>query len=375
MVMALLRRITERFLVVCNVIAGISFLAGAFGGSFDPETYWFLSLFTLVLPYLIFVLLMFFLFWIFVRPGWCLISVLFIAAGWDAVKNILPLRLHSEFVMDKNSHSIRVMSWNVEQFNIQNYRNNPEGKRKMLELINEYDPDIACLQEAVAGESKDAINYFPDIVKALNFKDNFFAYRLADNFDRYHHFGTIIFSKYPIIRKQFMVNNPDDYNSTFQYVDVLVGNDTVRVFNMHLQSLKFSKENRDYLDSLNLNRASASESMSVVEKIKSGVMKRAIQARFARDEIDHTPYPKIICGDFNDVPVSYAYHIIGRGLQNAFVKKGAGLSATFIGISPTLRIDNIFVDSNFVVTQFKRIKKTLSDHYPIITDVKLKLPQ
>lgn len=372
MVMALLRKITERLLIVCNIIMGVLFLAGAFGGSFDPETYWFLSLFTLALPYFIFILLVFFVFWIFIKPVWCLISVLFLAIGWSAVNNIIPPRLHSAFTMNKNPRSIRVMSWNVEQFNIQNYKNNPSGKSHMLNLINEYSPDIACLQEAVAGESKEAINYFPDIVKALNFKDNFFAYRLADNFDRYHHFGTIIFSRYPIIRKQFMVNNPDDYNSTFQYVDVLIGQDTVRVFNMHLQSLKFSKENRNYLDSLNLNSASASESMNVVEKIKSGVMKRAIQARFARDEINHTPYPKIICGDFNDVPVSYAYNIVGKGLQNAFVEKGAGLSPTFIGISPTLRIDNIFVDSNFVVTQFKRIKKVLSDHYPIITDVELK---
>lgn len=374
MVMALLRKITEKFLIGGNVIIGILFLGGAFSGSFNPDVYWFFSLLTLALPYLLFILIIFFLFWIFAKPVWCLISILFIIVGWNAVKNVIPPRIHSPFAFRKAPNSIRVLSWNVEQFNIQNYKNNPEGKQDMLNLINQYDPDIACLQEVVAGESKAAINYYPDIVKALNFKDNFFAYRLADNFDRYHHFGTIIFSKYPIVNKQFMVNNPDDYNSTFQYVDVLVGGDTVRVFNVHLQSLKFSKENREYLDSLNLNNASTTKSMNVVEKIKAGVMKRAVQARFVRDAMDHTPYPKIVCGDFNDVPVSYAYDIIGKGLQNAFTEKGAGLSPTFIGISPTLRIDNIFVDSNFTVTQFRRIKKVLSDHYPIVADIKLAMP-
>lgn len=366
-----IRRFTKRLLIAINTFIGLLFLAGAFVKFFDPERYWFLSLLTLALPYLILVLIFFFIFWLFVKPFWSIISVVFIALGWNAVTNILPLRVDSYFVMAKDSGAIRIMSWNVEQFNIQNYKKDPEGRKRMLDLINEYDPDIACLQEVVAGEARDAINYYPDIVKYLDFKDNFFAYQLANNFDRNHHFGTIIFSKYPIVRKQFMINNPDDYNSTFQYIDVLIGKDTVRVFNIHLQSLKFSKENREYLDSLQIKTTTASESKSVVKKIKKGVMKRAVQARFVKDAMDHTPYPKVICGDFNDVPVSYAYEIIGRDMKNAFVEKGSGLSRTFDGIAPTLRIDNIFVDSSFNVIQFSRVKRSLSDHFPIVADVKL----
>jgi endonuclease/exonuclease/phosphatase family metal-dependent hydrolase len=69
------------------------------------------------------------------------------------------------------------------------------------------------------------------------------------------------------------------------------------------------------------------------------------------------------------VPNSYAYETIGGGLQNAFVQKGAGIARTFSTISPTLRIDNIFADNDFSVTQFTRIKKLLSDHFPIIADL------
>jgi endonuclease/exonuclease/phosphatase family metal-dependent hydrolase len=77
----------------------------------------------------------------------------------------------------------------------------------------------------------------------------------------------------------------------------------------------------------------------------------------------------IICGDLNDVPNSYAYTTIGRGLKNAFREKGFGIGNTFSAISPTLRIDNIFTDKRFDVKQFVRIKKKLSDHYPIIADL------
>jgi endonuclease/exonuclease/phosphatase family metal-dependent hydrolase len=86
--------------------------------------------------------------------------------------------------------------------------------------------------------------------------------------------------------------------------------------------------------------------------------------------LNNSPYPVIVCGDFNDVPVSFAYETIGDGLQNAFVAKGSGISRTFSSISPTLRIDNIFTDKKFKVTQFTRIKNTLSDHFPIVADMR-----
>jgi endonuclease/exonuclease/phosphatase family metal-dependent hydrolase len=227
----------------------------------------------------------------------------------------------------------------------------------------------------VAGDNKNAINYFPDILKALPFTDYFYSYGVKNDFDKYHHFGIIIFSKFPIIRKQTLVNYPDSYNSTFQFVDVVNAKDTFRIFNVHLQSLKFSQANINYLDKGTVpSEGNISESKNIIYKIKLGVLKRASQADFIKDEINHSPYPVIICGDFNDVPVSYAYEKIGKGLQNAFVQKGSGISRTFSSISPTLRIDNIFTDKKFKITGYTRIKKSYSDHFPIIADIKYQTP-
>ena len=162
----------------------------------------------------------------------------------------------------------------------------------------------------------------------------------------------------PIIKKQTVVNFPNDYNATFQYIDVLKNEDTIRIFNVHLQSLKFTQANLSYLDKAGLNSDSnITESKSVVSKIKTGFIKRSIQANFIKDEINHSPYPVIVCGDFNDVPNSYAYETIGDGLQNAFVEKGYGIARTFSSISPTLRIDNIFADKKFTVLQFTQCQE------------------
>lgn len=367
-----IRRVTKKILILANVLSGLLFLGGAHAADLNPEEFWLLSLLPLALPYLLLALIIFFVFWIFIKPLWSLISVIFIVFGFHAVQHIIPLRLGSSFQMVQAPGTIRVMSWNVELLNINNREKRPDGKAHMLQLINRYNPDIACLQEVVAGEDTNAINYLPDILEQLQFKDYFYAYNLRNDFDSHHHFGILILSKYPIVKKQSMINTPDDYNSTFQFTDVLIGSDTVRVFNVHLQSLKFSEENMEYIDEGKVHTDVPAESKSVLAKLKTGVLKRAVQARFVKDEMNHTPYPIILCGDFNDVPASYAYATIGENMQNAFVEKGSGISRTYSGISPTLRIDNIFVDSNFRVMQFKRIRKPISDHFPIIADIRLK---
>jgi len=367
-----LRRFTKKIFIISNIAVAIFFLAGANVKYFDPIKWWFLSLFTLALPYLLFLLLFFIIFWLFASPVWSTISIIVILLSLPAIKNIFPLNFSSGFSLSKQPENIRVMSWNVEQFGIQHHKDHPEIKREMLDVIDYYDPDIACFQEVVAGERKKSINYFPDIQKTLRFKDYLYSYTLKDDFDSYHHFGIIIFSKLPIVRKQMIVNNPENYNSNYQFIDVLSGRDTIRIFNVHLQSLKFSKENLEYLDKANLRSTeNIEESKSIISKIKKGILKRASQAYFIKDEMNQSPYPIILCGDFNDVPDSYAYATIGEGLQNAFVKKGFGISRTFSSISPTLRIDNIFADKKFTITQFTRVKKLLSDHFPIIADMKL----
>ncbi len=364
------RRFTKKAFVITNFIIATLFIIGANVKHFDPDNWWFLSLFTLLLPYLLLFLLLFISFWLFVKPMWSLISLLTILISLHAIRNVFAVNYSSSFNLKKDSSNIRVMSWNVELFNILHYKDLPENRQKIIDLINTYNPDIACFQEMVAGENKKAINYFPDIEKELKFNDYLYSYRVRDDFDRYHHFGIIIFSKFPILRKQTLVNNPNSYNSTFQFIDILAGKDTFRIFNIHLQSLKFSKTNLQYLDNGRVpSQGNISESKNIISKIKAGIIKRAAQAAFIKDEINHSPYPIILCGDFNDVPVSFAYETIGKGLQNAFVEKGFGISRTFSSISPTLRIDNIFTDKRFKITQYTSIRKNYSDHFPIIADM------
>lgn len=366
-----LRLVTKRIFLVTNIALALSFLLGCYGNWFDPSRFWFIGFFALASFYLFILLLGFVFFWLFTKPKFIFISITAILLAWGPLKNLFRLRLSADFSMSKRPADIRAMSWNVEHFDILEHKTHPEVKKEMINTINRYEPDVACFQEMVASDSiRSAINYIPDFMKRLGMKDYHYSYNRKLDFDNNHHFGIITFSRYPIINKQTVSYSPHDYNSIFQYIDIVKDMDTFRVFNIHLQSLKFSDNNLKYIDDPSLkDEADLEKSKNIISKFKTGFLKRHIQSDRIKKEIDKSPYPVIVCGDFNDVPNSYAYSRIGKGLKNAFAEKGTGIGRTFYGISPTLRIDNIFASETFNVEQYVRIKKKMSDHFPIIADL------
>ena len=366
-----LKRFTKVLLVTCNIIVAVFLFIGCYGSEFDAEKYWYTGLFTLTTFYILLLLGVFAIFWIFVKKTLVFISITAVILCWSKLKEVIPFHFGHNFVIAKKPARIRVMSWNVEHFDILEHRSHPERKQEMIAMINEYEPDIACFQEMVASDRfPAAINYLPDFVSKLNMYDYHYAYNPKLDFDNKHHFGIIIFSKYPIVNKETIAYAPKDYNSIFQYIDILKGRDTIRIFNIHLQSLKFSNNNLKYIETPSINdETDIQESKSVIAKLRIGFLKRKKQSERIRKAIDESPYPAIVCGDFNDVPNSYAYNFIGKGMNNAFAEKGTGIGRTFYSISPTLRIDNIFADTRFETEQYVRIKKKLSDHFPIVADL------
>ena len=368
---SLFRRYTKKILLFTNFILAAVFLLGCYGYYFNPIYFWPVGLLTLSSFYLFLGLLVFIVFWLILKPRWSLISIIAIAISFKSLTQIFPLHIPRPFALQKPVNSLRLMSWNVAQFDVLGIKKHPEVKNQMIDLVNEYSPDIACFQEMVCEDSTVIRHgHVTEFQQRLNFPQYFYAYNRKEDFWDYAHFGIIIFSKYPIINRQIKMWYPYDYNSIFQYADIVKGADTIRVFNIHLQSLRFSRENLKYIDQPSVEDSNAlAESKSILSKFRKGFLKRKAQADRIREEMEKSPYRVIVCGDFNDVPNSYAYHTIGEGLRNAFVEGGLGLGRTFSGIAPTLRIDNIFTDRKLEVEQYECVRKKLSDHFPVIADI------
>lgn len=367
----LFRRFTKGFFVLCNIGVGLLFLLGCYAHYFNQETFWFLGLLTLGSLYLLLILFIFIIFWFIAKKKFMLISIISILLAWVPMGHIFKFRIRKDFALQKDAAGLRVMSWNVEHFDILEHKTHPEKKQAMLDLVNLYQPDIACFQEMVGSDRyPNAINYLPAFAERMQFPDYFYSFNHKLDFDDKHHFGIVIYSRLPVIRKETVSYPPHDYNSIFQYIDVVKGADTFRIFNIHLQSLKFTEANREYIDDPTLkSEMDLQKSKNIISKMKAGFAKRKVQSERIKEAMNASPYPVIVCGDFNDVPNSYAYSTIGKGMKNCFAEKGSGIGRTFSSISSTLRIDNIFTDPRFHIEQFTRVSRSLSDHFPVLADM------
>jgi endonuclease/exonuclease/phosphatase family metal-dependent hydrolase len=267
----------------------------------------------------------------------------------------------ASFPKIKKENSVRIISWNVKGFNGLSQKSTLKLRTEEIAYsIQKWNPDIICLQEYNTNERKgDIANHAPYFEKKYPY--SFFSKDYQTKESAYYA-GCIIYSKYKILHTE---RYPFSNKESLITATILKGDDTIQVFTTHMASYRFAQDDLEAIDDATKNK------WTVLSKMKAAFKLRASQAKVVAQQINASPFPAIITGDFNDVPNSYPYEKIGNGLQDAFVLKGSGIGRTFSGISPTLRIDNIFVDKHYSVRQFTRIPKKLSDHFPIITDIGL----
>jgi endonuclease/exonuclease/phosphatase family metal-dependent hydrolase len=180
----------------------------------------------------------------------------------------------------------------------------------------------------------------------------------------------IIYSKYPIIKQQELRFLDKAYALI---VDIVYNNDTLRLFNIHLESNHFERNDYEIFSTSDsgLNEETSGQVLSLLEKIARYSKIRNLQVNHIHELIKKTSCPIVICGDFNDTPATYSYHKLANNLKDAFVEKGKGYGNTYNGKLPPMRIDYILSDTIFQIHQFEIEKINLSDHYPIISTLSL----
>jgi endonuclease/exonuclease/phosphatase family metal-dependent hydrolase len=153
---------------------------------------------------------------------------------------------------------------------------------------------------------------------------------------------------------------------------VVIGGDTVRIFNVHLQSYKIDPDRYSVIENPGIPRKKdLREYRELAGKYKKAMIKRAAQARLIRTKIKASPHPVIVCGDFNDTPASYAYRQTRGKLRDAFVCSGKGIGNTYVGKLPSFRIDYILHSREMKSTNFKIHRVPYSDHLPVTCEITL----
>ena len=302
--------------------------------------------------------------WTVLKSKWALIILTVILIGGKLHFRTFSLGSDEE---NENGTELRVMSYNVRLFDLYNITrsNSYKTRDKIFKYLQERDPDIACFQEFYHQDKPSNFVTRDTIKKILSTVDihERYAFKVAGH----QNFGIAIFSKYPIIEKG-NVAFPSDHPSFNYciYADIVKNKDTFRIYNAHLQSIKLQKDDYALFDENNTTSAEQSSNVfRLIQKINLAYPVRAEQAEIIMDHIAESPFPVIVCGDFNDTPLSYCYNQFSARLTDAFRNTSKGIGGTYAGKIPVGRIDYIFHSTKIGSKEFIIQKEKLSDHYAI----------
>lgn len=340
-------------------MAAIALILSYMAVHINPDKFAFPALFGLAYPYLLLINMLIAIIWAVALKFEALISIALIAVGFTHFSNYIKIRKPSG---DKTG-TFQVQSYNIRLFNYFESKKTGSSEKEILELLRNQQSDIICLQELyIVGDPALKEREIKSVLAG-----NYYSHFKVIGAGRNRYYGIATLSKFPIINREDIVHEKSSSLSICS--DIVMGGDTIRLFNNHLQSFQLHRMERTLLNELvesSDDKATINEILNISSSLRKGFARRASQAKAVKERINMSPYSVIVAGDFNDTPVSYSYRKIRKGLNDSFVSSGYGAGFTYKGNYPPNRIDYILFDDALECRQFDIIKVRYSDHYPII---------
>ena len=330
----------NKIIVFVNSILAILLLLSYLLPYISPETVPIFTIISLAVPVLLSLNIFFIIYWIIKLKKYFTISLISIILGIGYISNIYKFSEKKIFLND----DLKVMSYNVRLFNHYNWSTDSTIVKKISSFISEKEPDVLSIQEYYDAES-------------LQLKYPYQFIKTKSNFNK---FGLAIFSKFKIINSGSL--DLKESANNIIYTDILKDKDTIRVYNIHLESLKMNTSQENF---------GTKNSNKLLEQMEASFQKQAKQVELFLQHEKKWDGKKILCGDFNNTAFSWVYKELSNEKQDAFKEAGKGLGKTFNYWYP-LRIDFILTDANFDINNFKTFDIPYSDHYPILARLNLK---
>jgi len=359
----------NKIVFAVNLVFAILLFGSYLSLYISPSTFYPFAFLGLGYPILVFFNIVFAIYWTVFFKRQVLLSTIAILVGIMLFPRCFQFNFTAEKMTAKTKGDslIKVMSYNVRLFDLYNWTNNKNTRNKLFKFINNEQVDVINLQEFYSDDENSFVN-LDSIKKRLDY--NYSNVHYTTTLRKTDHWGIATLSKYPIISKGFIKFATKGNNSCI-YSDIVKGSDTIRFYNLHLQSIHFKNEDYKFLDSLNNNKEvdELKGARKILGKLKRAFVKRSSQVELVINHINKSPYDVVVCGDFNDTPVSYTYQMFVSHLVDAFVISGSGIGSSNNEIIPQ-RIDYIFHSPNIKSYSFKTTKSDLSDHYPLTAYIK-----
>ncbi|MBF2708295.1 endonuclease/exonuclease/phosphatase family protein [Flavobacterium soyangense] len=315
-----------------------------------PKLFPLLSVLTLFMPLFFILNGLFFLYWGIQFKKRMILSGLVLLMGITFINKFYKFSA-KEYL--ENEKDFTVMSYNVRLLNVFKWLDRDDVPENILTFINDKNPDILCIQE-YSNSAKIDLKVYPH--RYILMKGNLIKT------------GQAIFSKFPIINQGNIVFPNSNNNVVF--ADIKKGKDIIRVYNMHLQSIKISPDVTEINE--NIDALDQGKSQQLFNRISKAFKQQQQQAEIIKEHKKNCTYPIIICGDMNNSAFSYVYRNIKGKLKDTFEESGKGFGATYKFRYYPARIDYIFADDKMTVKKFESFSDfENSDHYPIMAKLSM----
>ena len=333
-----------------------------------PNEFWPAGVVAMSIPFWLLVNVVLLCWFLFKRPFNALVPAAVLALGFSFIQASFQLRpaqtpVNEDLkVISYNAQTFRGYSLKIDGLNI--------GAEKQLAWLNQQQADVLCIQEFFYQPKHPSLDIKQRITK-MGYP--FYYYSSSMDKGKWGNIGLMIFSKHPILRGDSIYKREGSNNQVIT-VDIAYKGQTIRIYNLHLQSVHLVEEdlNLAFDDKV----PTQGQVKTVLKKLRNAFWKRGGQIDMLMADMANCPHPIILCGDFNDTPYGNTYQKLRRKYQNAFEKKGSGFGFTHNGTIPFLRIDNQFASPSLHITGFHTDTQLIySDHFPIIASYALEKPK
>lgn len=340
----------NKLMFLLNIVLTVLTFSAYIFPFLSPKIFPLLSVLTLFMPLFFILNGLFFIYWAIQFKKRMILSGLVLLMGITFINKFY--KFSSKTYLD-NDKDFTVMSYNVRLFNVFKWLDRDDVPQEILSFINEKNPDILCIQEFSNSGNID-LKIYPHryiLMEGKNIKT-----------------GQAIFSKFPIINQGNIVFPKSDNNVIF--ADIKKGKDIIRVYNMHLQSIKISPDVNEISE--NIEVINNKKSIMLFNRISEAFKQQQAQAELFASHKSKCEYPMLICGDMNNSAFSYVYRNIKGKLKDSFEESGVGFGQTYNFKYYPARIDYIFADQKVEVKSYESFPKFQnSDHFPIMAKLNL----
>lgn len=354
--MQTIKKFTVRSIAAINILAIFLLLIVGYSDRFHPVSFPSFSFLGLVFPLILGINIAFLVFWAIFKVRMCLLPILGLFLAYVPIKTYFPLNWEKEVPQD----ALKVMSYNVHLF--LGWDEKAENIDSLLQYIEYQNADILCLQESK--------NPYPK----LQAKIDSAMTRLYPYIASVDKPGTedrlTLYSKYPIVHTEKILYPHSEYLSAAHRVKI--GKDTVTIINTHFLSTGLSSNERESVNKLFDNQMKADSikytSQRLMSQLSNASKFRSVEVDAVARYIDaHSHESIILCGDFNDSPISYTHHKLTKKLNDTFVESGRGVGVSFNRSRLYVRIDYILASDDWQSYNCHVDNKIgISDHYPVL---------